>query len=429
MNPLIESFIQQHAALPEALRAELAREAALQALRRDGLPGPRSESWKYTSLRALTQRRFRRPETQALDAAGRARVLAIAAPRIVLVNGHFDAGLSALADLPQGLSVRPLAAMLGAPHGPELAGLAQGFEGDDALFARVNAALAEDGCRVQLAAGVAEERPLQVVHVSTAADAEVSWHLRLLVELGEHARMALCEHYIAASAHRHLGSSVLQLRLHQDARFEHLALQQESAGSALFRRTEAQLAAGAEYRRLELELGGGLLRHELNVALQGRGARLQADGVLLGEGRAHVDTRLGIDHAQPDTRSSMTWRGLGRGQSRVVFHGGILIREGADESEAMLSNKNLLLSAGAEIDTQPVLEIHADEVKAAHGATVGRLDPTALFYLRSRGLSAADAQALLTEAFCLELTAALESPALRDAAAVTLRAALGGTGA
>jgi Fe-S cluster assembly protein SufD len=427
MSPLIESFTQQHAELPEALRAAASREEALQALRRDGMPGPRSEPWKYTSLRALAQRRYRRAGPTQLDAAEREQILAIAAPRVVLVNGRFDSGLSELSDLPAGVRLRPLSALLTAGQGRDLDALGRRFEGEDALFARVNALLAEDGCWLQVEDGVVVDAALHFVHVSTAADADVSWHLRSLVELGEDVRLVLCEHYIAANAHRHLGSSVLQLCLNRAARVEHLVLQRESAGSALFRRTEALVAANAEYRRLELELGGGLSRHELNVSLQGRAARLQADGVLLGSDKAHLDTRLGIDHALPSTRSAMTWRGLGRGQSRVAFHGGILIRQGADAAEATLSNKNLLLSEQAEIDTQPVLEIHADEVKAAHGATVGRLDPTALFYLRTRGLAEAEAQALLTEAFCLELIAALHSAELREQAESALRAALGGT--
>ena len=130
--------------------------------------------------------------------------------------------------------------------------------------------------------------------------------------------------------------------------------------------------------------------------------------MLLAGGKRHVDTRLGIEHIARDTSCELTWRGLGTGRGRAVFHGGILIREGADGSDAMLSNKNLLLSEDAEIDTQPVLEIHADEVKAAHGATVGQLDANALFYLRSRGLPEAQAQQLLTAAFCREPLSVLE---------------------
>ncbi|HZV37952.1 MAG TPA: SufD family Fe-S cluster assembly protein, partial [Pseudoxanthomonas sp.] len=189
-------------------------------------------------------------------------------------------------------------------------------------------------------------------------------------------------------------------------------------------RTDAVLARDAEYRRIDLELGGALSRHELNVRLEGDGARLFANGVLLATARRHVDTRLGIDHIARDTACELTWRGLGAGHGRAVFHGGILIRAGADGADANLSNKNLLLSENAEIDTQPVLEIHADEVKAAHGATVGRLDANALFYLRSRGLPQAEARRLLTAAFCREPLAVIEDARLRAVLTARVDAAL-----
>ena len=146
--------------------------------------------------------------------------------------------------------------------------------------------------------------------------------------------------------------------------------------------------------------------------------------MLLATGKRHLDTRLSIDHAGRDSACALTWRGLGAGRSRVAFHGGILIREGADGSAAMLSNKNLLLSEDAEIDTQPVLEIHADEVQAAHGATVGQLDPTVMFYLRSRGLPAEQARALLTAAFCRETLGVIEDASLREPLTAMLDAAL-----
>ena len=431
MPGLIDSLAAQHAALPEALRNAPARREALAALQRDGLPGPRSERWKYTPLRALGQRSFGGAAPAEPSAATRERIAALAPPRLVLVNGRFSPALSDLSGLPEGARLRPLSELLAEGEGAAPALLARRFEGDDALFPRANAALATDGCWLQLDAGLEIEPPVQWVHVAVAGDdsAEGAWHLRSLVELQENARLSLCEHLLADddAAHRQLGTSVLHVQLAPGAQLEQLSVQQQAAGGALFRRTEGTVAAGAVYRRLDLELGRGLSRHELNVSLQGKAARVHADGVLLGDDKGHIDTRLGIDHAVGGTRSTMTWRGLGRGESRIAFHGGILIRAGADDSDAMLSNKNLLFSDSAEIDTQPVLEIHADEVKAAHGATVGRLDPTALFYLQTRGLPKASAQALLTQAFCLELATALANPALGQIAAGALRAAVSGT--
>ena len=160
------------------------------------------------------------------------------------------------------------------------------------------------------------------------------------------------------------------------------------------------------------------------MRLEGDKANLQADGVLLADGRRHVDTRLGIEHIARDTACTLGWRGIAGQRGRAVFHGGIEIRAGADGSEAALANKNLLMSDNAEIDTQPVLEIHADEVKAAHGATIGQLDPTALFYLRSRGLPEADARRLLTAAFCREIVAGIDDEAARDLLDAALQGAL-----
>nr|MBP6749750.1 SufD family Fe-S cluster assembly protein [Xanthomonadaceae bacterium] len=176
--------------------------------------------------------------------------------------------------------------------------------------------------------------------------------------------------------------------------------------------------------RLALKLGAALSRHELTVGLEGEGTTLAAHGVLLADGKRHIDMRLGIEHIARNTACDLRWRGLGADRGRAVFHGGIVIREGADGTDANLTNKNLLLSANAEIDTQPVLVIHADEVKAAHGATVGQLDPTALFYLRSRGLPEAEARAMLTAAFCRELLNTIDDEALRQTMASALDGAL-----
>ena len=162
----------------------------------------------------------------------------------------------------------------------------------------------------------------------------------------------------------------------------------------------------------------------MNVSLCGDRAQLIANGVLLADGRRHVDTRLGIHHQGKDTGCQLLWRGLANQRGRVVFHGGIEIHAGADGTVADLSNKNLLLSANAEIDTQPTLVIDADEVQAAHGATVGQLDSTSLFYLRSRGLPEAQARAMLTGAFCQEVVAGIADTHTRTHAETALETAL-----
>lgn len=427
MSALLESLTTGLDALP--LRAagglEPARRAALDALKGDGLPGPRTEAWKYTALRALERRAFLPSDAApALDAAALALP---AGPRIVFVNGHHAPALSDLSGLPDGVGLHALSALLAEDADPRAVNfLARRFERADEPFARANAALATEGMVLRVEAGVQVAAPVHLVQLGVAVDGDRHWHLRHLVELREGASLRLVEHQLGDGAHAHLDNTVLHVHLKPGARLVHARVQDDADGATRLLRTEGVLAGDAHYRRVDLELGAALSRHELNIALQGEGAQLIANGVLLASGKRHLDTRLGIDHAAPGTACELTWRGLGAGRGRAVFHGGILIREGADRTAAELSNKNLLLSGGAEIDTQPVLVIHADEVQAAHGATVGRLDPTALFYLRSRGLPAAEARALLVAAFCREVLGVLEDEAMIAALGERLDARLAG---
>lgn len=398
-----------------------AQRETLDAVLREGLPHARVEAWKYTPLRALERRSFAGTETVSVDPA---LLDGFAAPRIVFVNGRFDAGLSALDALPEGVSLQSLSGLRGAADARAVNFLDRRYERSDEPFARLNAALASEGAVLRVEAGTQVAAPLHFVFIGAAASVDTAWHVRHLVELGRDASASVIEHHIAAGEHAHLGNMLTHVHLGAGARLHHARIQSESARATLFARTDGVLARDARYTRTDLELGAALSRHELNVRLEGEGARLVANGVLFADGRRHVDIRLGIEHIARDTACDLMWRGLASGRGKAVFHGGITIRAGADGSDANLSNKNLLLSADAEIDTQPVLVIHADEVKAAHGATVGQLDPVALFYLRSRGLGEADARRLLTAAFCREVVAGVHDAAVREVLAAALDRAL-----
>ncbi|HEY5780906.1 MAG TPA: Fe-S cluster assembly protein SufD [Lysobacter sp.] len=425
MSALLDSFATAFDTLAARDAAGLrdSRQTALDAALRDGIPHARVEAWKYTPLRSLERRAFK-----AADAApasfDEALLADIPAPRIVFVNGRFDAGHTDISGLPDGVTLQALSRVLAAGEPREANFLARKYERADEIFARINAALADEGAVLRVESGTRGTSPVHLVFIGTASEGDRAWHLRHLVELRDGAELTLVEYHLGNGAHSHLGNAVTHVHLGQGAILRHARVQDESLGASLFGRTDAVMARDADYRRLDLELGAGLSRHELNVALHGQGAKLHANGVLLANGKRHLDTRLGIDHVGRDTACELTWRGLATGRSKAAFHGGILIREGADGTAAELSNKNLLLSEGAEIDTQPVMEIHADEVQAAHGATVGQLDQTALFYLRTRGVPADQARALLTAAFCRETLRVFDDAALRDALTARLDSAL-----
>jgi Fe-S cluster assembly protein SufD len=395
--------------------------ALLDDVLRDGLP-QRAEAWKYTSLRSLERRSFMPAQAVAVDAT---QLAEIPAPRLVFVNGHFDAAHSALGAGQAGLMVQ----VLSQTEATRLAA-AEPAANSDEPFARLNAALAREGVVIRVDAGVQVALPLHLVHVGAAQEGgDAAWHLRHDITLGDAAALTLIEHELSAGEHAHLGNTRVQLRVASNARLAHVRVQDAAARASLFVHTDAALAQQAGYHRVDLELGAALSRHTLNVRLEGDAATLQADGVLLADGRRHVDTRLGIEHLARDTSANLRWRGLAGQRGRVVFHGGITIHAGADGTAAALSSKNLLLSADAEIDTQPVLIIDADEVQAAHGATVGQLDANALFYLRARGLPEAQARALLTGAFCREVVNGITDTSARALADAALARALARVGA
>ncbi len=422
MAALLDSLAAQFDA---RFDGDAVRRAMLDDVLRDGLPHARSEAWKYTPLRTLERRSFEAPRPAAVDPA---LLAAIPAPRMVFVNGVLDAVLSDLSALPATATLQSLPQAIADPDPRAANFLQRRYARADEPFARLNAALAADGAVLRLAEDAALPAPLHLVFVG-APGPDQAWHLRHFIELRRGAQATLVEHHIAAGEHAHLGNALTHVHVAAGARLQHMRLQAEAPRASLFARTDAVLARDSIYQRIDLELGAALSRHELNVRLDGERAALQADGVLLADGRRHVETRLGIDHIARDTSCNLTWRGLAGQRGRAVFHGGILIRAGADGTEAMLANKNLLLSHDAEVDTQPVLEIHADEVKAAHGATVGQLDPTALFYLRSRGLGEAAARQLLTAAFCREVVAGIDDAPTRALADAALDDALARLGA
>jgi len=423
MNPLPSPFVraalEAAGALPDSGIAwlDVARRENLQAFAEGGLPEGRNEAWKYTPLRALSQRAFALADrTVAAGIAVDPALFALPGvdgARIVFVDGAFRADLSSLdAD---GIELAPLSAALSSQPEPLRFALANRYRrGAADAFVHLNAALASDGLVLRIAEGATVSRPVHVVHISSGSQADTAWHVRLLVEVGKGAAADIVEHFVSAGDATQLGTVVSDIVLREGARLGLVVLQDASPAITLVRRGQLRIDAGAEATLHALELGGGLVRHELHADLDGDKARFDSRGVFALAGRQHVDTQLEIRHKARDTASDALWRGIADGRSRGVFRGAIVVAEGADGADAALSNKNLLLSGMAEIDTKPELEIYADEVKAAHGATIGQLDERSLFYLRSRGIPLAEARSLLTLAFCRAALESLRNDALRE---------------
>ena len=415
--PLVASLLDAPLSVSGIAWLDAARQENRAAFAVSGLPDTRVEAWKYTALRALGQRRFASGDAGAQARVVDASLLAlpgVAGMRLVFVNGAFRADLSALDHLPAGLSLQPLSQVLRGDAEPLRFALSRYYREVGDAFARVNAASAGDGVVLRVAAHAKISAPVQLVFVGAAAETDLAWHARNVIELGEDAELTLVEQHVASGEQAHLATLVSDFELREGAQLHHTVLQNAAIGASLMRSSNLRLHARAQATLHVLELGGALVRHDLRAELVGDGAQLDTRGVFMPHDRQHIDTQLSIRHQALNTRSSSNWRGVANDRARGVFRGAIVVAPGADGSDASLSNKNLLLSPGAEIDTKPELEIYADEVKAAHGATVGQLDERSLFYLRSRGIPMAEARALLTAAFCRAVLDDLPNKALRE---------------
>ncbi len=408
----MSAFMESQAALfAERNQAELPqiqhwRQQAMAQAERVGFPGNTREGWKHSPLRALASKRF-----GARRMAANANISNLPpAPRLVFLDGRYSAADSDTGTLP-GVHIQQLADVLQGGDLRAAALLGREFPDNEAPFASLNTALAEDGVLIDIDSGIRMDSPLHVVFLHSSDLAEATY-ARHRITCAEDSQLTLIEHHRGGGSG--VSNTLWHVHLKPRASLTHIRLQDNASTLTSFSRCDAAVAGSAEYTRLDIDTGSHFARHELNLALQGRNAKVRSGGVLWADGNSTLDTRVCARHQAPDTECRLIWRGLADAKARANFFGGIVIDAGADGSNAALSNKNLLLSGQAQINTQPALEIHADEVKAAHGATVGQLDGTALFYLRSRGVSQAQAQQMLTRAFYAEAFEVLDDANLRD---------------
>jgi Fe-S cluster assembly protein SufD len=381
-----------------------ASDAALDAFLTRGLPGMDVEEWRYTSLAAFAERLGAGLAGEAvpsgtaspgppLAAALRA---ALPAPAICLTDGRLE-----LPDtLPAGLTLRPATQLL-----PGLVPV-----GTSPLL-DLNTAFARDGLNLSVAARAAPDGVL-LVHERAAAMTGVG-HPRVRLSLGEGSRLGVV--LLATGGAATTSNAVIEIEVAEGATLRLIQLHEGDAGAQRVARTELRLARGASAELTTVDLGSTLARHDLVVQLAGDDASLDVAGLCMGPARTHVDHHLDLRHAGLRTASRTLYRSVVDGGGRVVFNGRIVVAAGAAGSNAALTNRNLLLGPNAEVDTKPELEIYTDDVRCSHGATTGQLDPVALFYLRSRGVPAAEARRMLIGAFTDELLARIGMPAVEDA--------------
>ena len=359
-----------------------------------GLPTQRQEAWKYTGLNKLKALTFE-PTPPSPQREGRGdRVGSMY--RLTFINGRYDAGQSYIGDLPDGVVLGSLADILSTRPALLESHLGKTIDIARKPMAALNTGWIEDGLVLIVPRGVAIEDTIAVNFVASG-DTPVA-HPRLLVSLGDNAEAVLLERHMSGRAGG-FANQVAEIALGNGASFRHYVLHIETDTAFAVETVAATVARDASYRSFALNAGGGLVRREVEVQLREPGASAQIDGAYLVDGGRHSDTTILIDHQAAHCSSRQTQKGIIDDDGRAVFQGKILVRPDAQKTDGYQLSQTLLLSPHAEIDVKPELEIHADDVKCSHGATVGRLDADALFFLRARGIPEAEARALLIQGF------------------------------
>ena len=401
---------------------ERARADARALLRQRGiLADARSERWRYMPLRSLEAQAP--PPAASPGEAALAQVPATPFPRLAFVDGHYAAAHSRTGGVPAGLRWLPLTEFAAADW-EACAELLAPTVGDDALDA-LNLVLAGGGFVLDVPAGLVVEQPLEVLYLC-GSTRPAAWHARNLVRLGAGARLTLRERHLGNGSG--LASVHTRWSLGAGAGLAVLQQQEAPADLKLLRRDAFALDARSHLLLHVMELGAGLSRQDLAIRLAGAEATVDLRQATLLAGRQHSEMILDLVHAAGGTRCDLRCRAVAGDRARAVLQGAVTIAAGADGSDAALSTQNLLLSEQAEIDARPTMEIHADEVRAAHGASVGQLDAGMLFYLRARGIRETEARALLTAAHCRALLEDIAHPVLRVDAEAALDARVGAMG-
>lgn len=414
---LASTFATVRDKLPGAGPVAALRDSAFRNFDARGLPHRRVEEWKYTDLRALM--RDAKPLASPPDAAAKARAKTagklvgdVECRRIVFVNGAFVPELSDLAGLERGLTIRSMAQALTGGDPLIAQYLGKVVVGVDDMAVALNTALMGDGAVIHVAAGAAVDRPLHLVFV--APDTPAAMFTRSLVVVEDGARAMLIESHEGGAGVDYQMNAALELVVRDNAHVDHVKLIGDGDQALHVSSLMAAVGAHARFNAFTFTAGGAVVRNQTFLLFAGEETVAGVRGVNLLRERQHADNTLVLDHALPGCQSRELFKSVLDGDSRGVFQGKIIVRSGAQKTDARMMTQALLLSDRAEADNKPELEIFADDVQCGHGATAGALDQNLLFYLKARGIPQKEAEALLIQSFIGEAIAGIEHAGLRE---------------
>jgi len=440
-----------HAVAREAYRADFGRLAssvfraepqwlsrfrgnAMQSFESLGFPTMKNEDWHFTSVAPIADRTFHpaEPPSRRLSPDNVAQLVfaKLAGPMLVFVNGRYDSELSSIEKsgaAATGVSVQSMAeAIAGDADGTLGHQLGSVASHESSAFTALNSAFFRDGAVVRIGADVVADDPVQLVFIAAGSDGAVC-HPRNIIIAGHHSQSTVVESYHSVGDGGYFTNAVTEVILGEGARLSHYKLQSEGTRAFHVETIQARQSRNSYYESFSFATGADLSRTNVYTVLEGDAAECVLNGLYLADGTQHVDHQTFVEHIAPNCPSHELYKGILDGHSHGVFNGKVYVHPEAQKTDGKQSNNNLLLSAHARVDTKPQLEIFADDVKCTHGATVGRLDETALFYLRSRGIGLSVARQLLTYAFAADVLERLELAPLKEALEARVLARFTGT--
>jgi Fe-S cluster assembly protein SufD len=393
------------------------RRAGIEKFAELGFPTPRNEDWHFTSVAPIAESVFSplRGTSGEIDRSALEPFTFAQRdwPLLVFVNGRHDAALSSLGALAKGVRVTDLASAMRSepaliePYLGKLSPL------DGRSFSALNAAFMSDGAVIHIAPDTQAPVPLHVIFVSDSSAAKGVAHLRNLIVAGRHSKATVIESYVSLGDSHYFTNAVTEVKVDAGATLAHYKIQRESERAFHVHTIDAQQARDSHYVSFSFATGAALSRTNIYTNLDGEGCGATLNGLYMADGEQHMDHQTNIVHAQPNCFSREIYKGILSGSAHGVFNGKVYVYPIAQKTDGKQTNNNLLLSEHARIDTKPQLEIFADDVRCTHGATVGRLDEMALFYMKSRGVSADRATRLLTYAFAADVLETIEVEAVR----------------
>ena len=410
-NPAVDHYLAEFS----ALRAELpghglewldrSREGALDTFASTGFPTPRHEDWKYTRVTPIEKRSFKFPGRNGIDLQSRDVerfcISGLECELLVFVDGRYVDALSRRNVVESGARITTLESAMNASSQLLESHLGHYANTAGQPFSALNTAFMTDGAVIHVKNRGADHQPIHLLFIATRED--VVAHPRILVVAEERSQTTVIESYASLFDGCYFTNALTEIALMEEAQVDHYKLQEESTRAFHVATLQVRQDRDSRFASHSISFGGQLVRNDINVLLDAEGAGCALNGLFMVGGRQHVDYHTRIDHAKPHGTSLEVYKGILDGRARGVFNGRVKVHPDAQKTDAHQSNRNLLLSRDAEIDTKPELEIYADDVKCSHGATVGQLDEQALYYLRSRGVGEAQARGLLTYGFARDI--------------------------